>query len=54
MAATIFVLMRKLLYSWCVDLLQRHRIRVARREKVRRRKRVATKRRKAAEQQATV
>ena len=49
--ATIIVLMRKLLYTWGVDLVQRHRIAVARREKARRRKKAAMRRRKAAEKQ---
>ena len=47
--ATIIVLMRKLLYTWGVGLVEGHRISVARREKAKRRKRVAARRRKAAE-----
>lgn len=52
-AATIIVLMRRLLYTWGEGIVQRHRISVTRREKVRRRKKAAgRRRRKAAERVA--
>lgn len=47
-AATIIVLMRRLLYTWGEGIVQRHRITVTRREKLRRRKKAAAKRRRKA------
>lgn len=50
--ATIVVLMRKLLYTWSVRLVQRHRIMVVRRNKAKKRKKAAARRKKAAARRA--